>query len=175
MLNNILKQCPLSLPELSSASSPGQPTRIEKNTEQTRANQDLSQISKKNNKKSSKALKNSNTQGNGTTQLTIIETWKKAGAISSDVATESSTGVCSKISQTEATACPTTNSNESVDTDIEISETAKLLEAQRYRFRPLLVDCFTILSYPKVNYLFPFNDLNICSIFFDYCVKYMAK
>ncbi|XP_076958495.1 uncharacterized protein LOC143634236 isoform X2 [Bidens hawaiensis] len=149
LLNNILKQCPLSLPELSSASSPGQPTRIEKNTEQIRTNRDLSQISKKNNKKSSKALKNSKTQGNGTTQLTIIETLKKAGAISSDVATESSTGVSSRISQTEATACPTTNFNESVDTDIEISETTKLLEAQRYRFRPLLVDCFTILSYSK--------------------------
>ncbi|KAI3775779.1 hypothetical protein L1987_45532 [Smallanthus sonchifolius] len=149
LLNNILKDCPLSLPEVSSASSPGQPTRIEKNTEKMRTNKDSSQISKKTNKKSSKALKNSCTQGNSTTQLTIIETWKKAGAISSDIANESSTGMPSKISQSEAATCSTTNSNESVDADIEISETAKLLEAQRYRFRPLLVDCFSILSYSK--------------------------
>ncbi|KAK9073621.1 hypothetical protein SSX86_007945 [Deinandra increscens subsp. villosa] len=144
LLNNMLKECPLSLPELSSASSPGQPTCIEKNTEQTRTNQDSSLISKKNTKKYSKALKNSGTQGNGTTQLTIIETWKKAGAISSDVANESSTGMPSKSTPSEQATCSTTNSN-----DIEISETAKLLEAQRYRFRPLLVDCFSILSYSK--------------------------
>ncbi|KAF5798258.1 putative fanconi anaemia protein FANCD2 [Helianthus annuus] len=173
LLNNILKECPLSLPELSSASSPGQPTRIEKNTEQMRANQDSSQINRKNNKKSTKPSKNSGTQGNNTTQLTIIETWKKAGAISSDVANESSTGPSSKVSQPEAATCSTTNSNGSIDTDIEISEIAKLLEAQRYRFRPLLVDCFSILSYSKDNdsccadptcelpvYLYLLRDLN---------------
>ncbi|GJS62534.1 fanconi anemia group D2 protein [Tanacetum coccineum] len=149
LLNHFLKECPISFPELSSASSPGQPTRIEKNTEQMRMNRDSFHGCKRKDKKSSKALKNSGTQGNNTTQLTLIETWKKAGAISSDASNENCTGMPSKSSPSQTAACSTSNSSESVDTDIIISEALKLLEAQRYKFRPLLVDCFSILSYSK--------------------------
>ncbi|KAI3747499.1 hypothetical protein L6452_09958 [Arctium lappa] len=156
LLNNILKECPLVLPELylhaelSSASFPGQPTRIGGNMEQNRMKLDSSQSSKRKDKKSSKALKTSDTQGNSTTQLTLIETWKKVGAIQSkDVSNENFTGMPSKSSPSEAVVCSTSNSNESVDTDIEISEAVKLLEAQRYKFRPLSVDCFSILSYSE--------------------------
>ncbi|XP_024986799.1 Fanconi anemia group D2 protein homolog [Cynara cardunculus var. scolymus] len=155
LLNNFLKECPLVLPELylhaelSSASFPGQPTRIGGNMEQNRMKQGSSQSRKRKDKKSSKALKTSDTQGNSTTQLTIFETWKKAGAIQSKDVNENSTGMPSKNSPTEAVVCSTSNSNESVDTDIEISEAVKLLEAQRYKFRPLSVSCFSILSYSE--------------------------
>ncbi|PWA40771.1 hypothetical protein CTI12_AA542930 [Artemisia annua] len=149
LLNHFLKECPISFPELSSASSPGQPTRIEKNSEQMRMNRDSFHGSKRKDKKSSKTLKNSGTQGNNTTQLTLIETWKKAGAISTDASNENSTGMPSKSSPSQPAACSTSNSSESLDTDIIISEAVKLLEAQRYKFRPLLVDCFSILSYSK--------------------------
>ncbi|KAL8240331.1 hypothetical protein R6Q59_013686 [Mikania micrantha] len=156
LLNSILKQCPLFFPELSSASLPCQPACIEKNTEQTRTNQCSSQISKKKIKMSSKALKNIGTQANSTTQLTLTETWKKAGAISSEAANESSTSMHSKSNPSEQATRSTTNFNESIEANIEISETAKLLEAQRYRFRPLLIDCFSILSYSKMK------DLDSC-------------
>ena len=131
-------------------------------------NRDSFHGSKRKDKKSSKTLKNSGTQGNNTTQLTLIETWKKAGAISTDASNENSTGVPSKSSPSQTSACSTSNSSESVDTDIIISEAVKLLEAQRYKFRPLLVDCFSILSYSKVNHLFPFSDLSICSVYIDH-------
>ncbi|KAJ9541107.1 hypothetical protein OSB04_027613 [Centaurea solstitialis] len=156
LLNNLLKECPLVLPELylhaelSSASFPGHPTRIGGNMEQNRIKQDSFQSRKRKDKKSSNALKASETQGNTTTQLTIIETWKKAGAIpSKDDTNENSTGMPSKSSPSDAVVCSTSNSSESIDTDIEISEAVKLLEAQRYKFRPLSVDCFSILSYSE--------------------------
>nr|XP_043634388.1 Fanconi anemia group D2 protein homolog [Erigeron canadensis] len=149
LLNHALKECPMSLPELSSTSSPGHPTRVEKNSEQIRTNQESPQNSKRKDKKSSKSLKNSGIQGNNTTQLTIVETWKKAGTISQEAANEHSTAMASKSGPSESATCFTSNSSESVDTCIEISEPPKLLEAQRYKFRPLSVDCFSILSYSK--------------------------
>ncbi|XP_023735564.1 uncharacterized protein LOC111883471 [Lactuca sativa] len=143
LLNHLLQECPLSLPELYHHI---EPTRSEKNT----TNKDSLQGNNRKDKKSSKGLKNSVTQRSSATQLTLTETWKKSGVINSnDVLNEKSTGVPSRSSPSESATCSTSNLNESVDTDIEISEAVKLLEAQRYKFRPLLIDCFSILSYSK--------------------------
>lgn len=153
-MNHLLHECPLSLPELYHHI---EPTRSEKNT----TNKDSLQGNNRKDKKSSKGLKNSVTQRSSATQLTLTETWKKSGVINSnDVLNEKSTGVPSRSSPSESATCSTSNLNESVDTDIEISEAVKLLEAQRYKFRPLLLDCFSILSYSKVKYQSIFSDRN---------------
>ncbi|KAL4577980.1 hypothetical protein LXL04_014095 [Taraxacum kok-saghyz] len=145
LLNHLLKECPLSLPELYLHVDP---TRSEKPT----TNQDSSQVNKKkDNKKSSKPLKSQLTQKSTATQLTIMETWKRSGVINcNDTVNDNSTSTPSRSSPSESATCSTSNNlNELIDTDIEISESVHLLEAQRYKFRPLSVDCFSILSYTK--------------------------
>ncbi|KAK2983061.1 hypothetical protein RJ640_006448, partial [Escallonia rubra] len=153
LLNHSLKKCALSLPELyplveeASSSFTSQPYNVigvEKKALHTKANEDSPLNSKMKKRKTSKTSKDSDINGKSR-QPTILDVLRKAGALASpDVQNEDSPGMSSKVSTPES-AGKCTNEPE----NIEISATAKVLEAQRYKFRPLLVDCFAFLAFSK--------------------------
>lgn len=77
-----------------------------------------------------------------------MDVLRKAGAIpSQDIPNEDSSGMSFKGTTSESSV----HANSSEPEYIEVSMAAKSLEVQRYKFRPLLVDCFSILSFSQVR------------------------
>lgn len=154
LLNNSLKKYPVPLPQLylhdlpSSSPFLGQSSYkalTGKTTEHMSANESSSQNRKRKNQNTSKASTNTYTNGKSR-QPTIMDVLKKAGAIpSQDVPNDDSSGMSFKGTTSESSV----HANSSEPEFIEVSMAAKSLEVQRYKFRPLLVDCFSILSFSQ--------------------------
>ncbi|KAK9285230.1 hypothetical protein L1049_024418 [Liquidambar formosana] len=153
LLNSYLKQCPLSLPELHlHVEHPGPALlnhlthvgNVEKKNEHKKTHESSSPNNKRKHKKASM---NSDADGK-LKQPTILDVLRKAGAVTSQEASnEDSSGQLSKGRTSESTGHHARDSNEPVT--VEVSAVAKALEAQRFKFRPLLVDCFSILTFSK--------------------------
>ncbi|KAL8061718.1 hypothetical protein ABFX02_02G103500 [Erythranthe guttata] len=150
LLDNCLKQQPVLLPELcphwelSPVIEFDHAGDLEKMNQLHKGSEGISQNKKRNRAKSSSPLANSNIEEK-LRQPTIVDTWKKAGAIpSQETLKEDVLVTSSKNKQSESDENQADNSN--VPLNIEISAPVKYLEAQRYKFRPLSVDCLTILT-----------------------------
>ncbi|XP_047315356.1 Fanconi anemia group D2 protein homolog [Impatiens glandulifera] len=155
LLNNCLKLHPMSLPELSphmensAASCLTQPSflDLEKRTEHMK-NDEVSSTMKK--KKSKKVSKETTTDANmKVRQMTVVELLRKANKLTSQAEnTRDSSG--SAIDR--PTDPPANQNNDSSKTvTVDISAVANLVEAQRYKFRPLDVGCFSILGFSMVQ------------------------
>lgn len=154
LLNESLKQCPQSLPDLYPHLEPltlsqlNQMGELERKSELTQENRSISQNGKRNSRKMSKPSERLTTDGN-LKQPTIIQMLKKAGAVTSQgLGNEDSPGMVSKCSTGEDTEKRAHESD--VVPSIEVSESVKMVEAQKHKFRPLLVHCFSILAFTKV-------------------------
>ncbi|KAL3537801.1 hypothetical protein ACH5RR_001167, partial [Cinchona calisaya] len=153
LLNESLKQYPQSLPELythldtPSSSQSNQRGDLEKKSDRTQENGSISQNSKSNSGKTSKALENPTVDGK-LKQPTIIEMLKKAGAVTSqEIENEDSSDMVSKGSNGDDTE-KCSSEHDMVPT-VEISEAVTMVEAQKHKFRPLLFHCFSILAFAK--------------------------
>lgn len=156
-MNKSLKQYPLSLPELyphvdplspSPSNGPSHMEHTGKKRENLKSNEDSSQNRKKENRKNSKK---SNSDDSGKyKQPTIVDVLRKAGALpSQEVPNEDLSCPSSKCSISMTAAHNSSKSSE--PENVEVSEVAKVLEGQRYKFRPLSVECFSILAFAKVH------------------------
>lgn len=85
-------------------------------------------------------------------QPTIMDALRKAGAIPSQEPSMGPSGMCSKGSASEPSRNQQCNINMSANVDV--STAVDHVEAQRHKFRPLLLDCFTILTFQKVVLVF---------------------
>nr|XP_011467650.1 PREDICTED: Fanconi anemia group D2 protein [Fragaria vesca subsp. vesca] len=162
LLNNCIERYPLPLPELhpnadinrsSLLNKPHHMGHIEKKHEQKKTQEDVSPSSTKRNNKTSKASTASDTMGR-LRQTTLYDVLGKAGVITGqEVPNEDSSGLSMK-----GRSCESSQKNpcDSEATIIEMSAVAKALEAQRSKFRPLLVQCYSVLALSK-------SEVSCCS------------
>ncbi|THG11025.1 hypothetical protein TEA_023356 [Camellia sinensis var. sinensis] len=158
LLNNCLKQYSLFLPDLyphmeyPASSLSNQPSYIgnsEKKSERMKANESSSPNKKGKNGRTSKASTSSDVNGKFR-QPTIVDSLRKAcGTTSQEVPNEDSSCLHSRDSIAEPASPHASDSSEVVN--VEVSAASEVLEAQRYKFRPLLVDCFSILAFSKMQ------------------------
>ncbi|XP_057476207.1 uncharacterized protein LOC130764144 isoform X1 [Actinidia eriantha] len=163
LLNNYLKQHSISLPDLyphmdnSASSLLNQPNYAgdSEKSEYMKTNDSSFPKKKRENGRTSKASTSSDVNGKFR-QPTIVDALRKAGAITSqEVSNEDSSGMSLKDSTAEPEAHNDSDASENVN--VEISAAAKVLEAQRYKCRPLLVDCFSILTFSEMQ-----NQISCC-------------
>ncbi|XP_019161655.1 PREDICTED: Fanconi anemia group D2 protein homolog isoform X2 [Ipomoea nil] len=152
MLNNCLRQYPLSLPELCPLEPPSQ-NLLNQTREHERSNEltkrDISSSeSTRKKKKKNPALSASSKEEGKLRQQTITDVLRKAGVMPSpEVLTEDLSGMCSKGSIPESSGNHQNNLISPLN--VEISSAAKFLEPQRHKFRPLLLECFPIFALSK--------------------------
>lgn len=116
-------------------------------------------VSSNNKKKLKKELTNSDLSDK-CRQPTIMEVLRNAGAIrtvTSQEASNESPGLSSKSRESASADYHSSETNEEVT--VEISAILKILEAQRFKFRPLLVDCFSILTFSKVPIFYTISKI----------------
>ncbi|GAY32454.1 hypothetical protein CUMW_002470 [Citrus unshiu] len=156
LLNYAIKCCPQSLPDVhlhvekcgsSLLSKPNNMGHMEKKNEHIKTYDSASQDKKRRHKKISKASTISDTNCK-LRQPTILDVLRKSGNLTSQgVLTEdalSTVSNSSKFGYVDETSC---GSNEPVI--VEVSALAKVLETQRFKFRPLLFPCLSILTFSK--------------------------
>lgn len=153
-MNASLKKYPVTLPELyphgqpASSHFPGRPISkilAGKSTEHNSADENTSQNNKRKYRKSSKLATSSDTNSKSR-QPTIMDVLKKAGVLP-NASNEDSSG--SPVTGTTSESSEQVNTYESEY--IEVSASTKCLEVYRCKFRPLLVECFSMLSFSKVH------------------------
>lgn len=83
-------------------------------------------------------------------QPTLVDVWRKAGTIQSQETLDEDASLASlKTKQSASEESQAEKSNEPLN--IEISSPLKFLDAQKHKFRPLPVDCLSILACPEVR------------------------
>nr|XP_023876814.1 Fanconi anemia group D2 protein homolog isoform X3 [Quercus suber] len=151
LLNNSIEGCSISLPELHfyvdhfGSPLPNQHMgHIEKSKHQK--TQDSNMQKNRRHKKISKA---SGSDADGKLrQPTILDAFKKVGVVTSQEVPNKE----SLASNSQGRASNSANQNlcDSSEPDIiEVAAVAKALEVQRFKFRPLLVQCFSILAFSE--------------------------
>ncbi|XP_010532525.1 PREDICTED: Fanconi anemia group D2 protein homolog isoform X2 [Tarenaya hassleriana] len=155
LLSSLIKLSPQSLPELHlylehsgslAIPQPKQAEHLGKKPEKRKLHDDASQSTGK--KKNGKGPKHSDTNDK-LRQPTILDMWKKAGAVTSQTEPDESCCVESSNGKTLGSVdehC----SNPKESLVVEIPQVSQALEAQRLKFRPLLPQCLSILKLPKV-------------------------
>ncbi|XP_034701631.1 Fanconi anemia group D2 protein homolog [Vitis riparia] len=150
LLNNSLKQYPLSLPELHlhvehSGFHPNLVGHVEKKNEHKKTYESFSSNNKRKDRKTSKASKDSGIDGK-LRQPTILDVLKKAGVTTSQgTPNDDSSALSPKCRTSESADQHTYDTNKHIL--LEVSAVFKVLETQRSKFRPLLVDCFSIFTF----------------------------
>ncbi|KAJ9686029.1 hypothetical protein PVL29_015082 [Vitis rotundifolia] len=150
LLNNSLKQYPLSLPELHlhvehPGFHPNLVGHVEKKNEHKKTYESFSSNNKRKDRKTSKASKDSGIDGK-LRQPTILDVLKKAGVTTSQgTPNDDSSALSPKCRTSESADQHTYDTNKHII--LEVSAVFKVLEAQRSKFRPLLVDCFSIFTF----------------------------
>jgi Fanconi anemia group D2 protein len=153
LLSNLITLSPQSLPEL----HPYSESHVEhprKKNEKRKLDDDASQrkVSMKNNLKKSKH----SDVNEKLRQPTIMDAFKKAGAVMSHSQTQLR-GTPSLPSMDGSTAAGSMDENCSDNESliVKIPQVSSALEAQRFKFRPLLPQCLSILNFPKVGQFKP--------------------
>ncbi|KAL8545696.1 hypothetical protein ACS0TY_005722 [Phlomoides rotata] len=155
LLDNCLKQHPLHLPELrphwklSPVIGFDSVGDLEKMNQPLKGSELISRNQKKNKGKSSSPSGGSNSEER-LRQPTLSDIWRKAGAtpIQEDL-NEDVSVLSSKTRQSASQENQADKSN--IPQNIEVSAPVKSLDAQKYNFRPLSMDCFSILVCPENN------------------------
>lgn len=153
MLNEVLKRYPLQLPRLCSHIEPilssqyNQIGDLKKRSELTQRNTSSSLKNKGNGRKALKSSENLDSGGK-LKQPTIIDMFSKASATTSqEILNENSSCMASKECRSEATEKEAAESDRLLT--IDVSAVMNVVEAQRYKFRPLHSNCFAILAFTK--------------------------
>ena len=154
-MNNSIEGCSISLPELHFyVDHFGSPLPNQLNHMGHMEKYKYKKIQDSNSPKTSRRLKRtlkaSSSDDNGKLrQPTILEVLKKVGGVTSQEVPnkESSTPT------SQGGASNSANQNLCASSEpviIEVSAVSKALEVQRFKFRPLLVQCFSILAFSEV-------------------------
>ncbi|KAH6772470.1 fanconi anemia group D2 protein [Perilla frutescens var. frutescens] len=150
LLDNCLKQHPVLLPELcphwelSPVVEFDSVGDMEKISQHLKGGEVISRNQKKRRGKSSTPSASSNIEEKFK-QPTLVDIWRKAGTIPSQEALDEDASVVSlKTKQPASEESQAEKSN--IPLNIEISAPLKCLDAQKHKFRPLPVDCLSILA-----------------------------
>lgn len=173
LLNNCIKCHPLSLPELhldvehSGTSLLNQANNMMHAEKKNEHKKKLDNISS--NKRKHKKMSTADTSSDKNRKLqqpTILDVLMKAGT---------SQEVLKEDSLSQSLRGQTSNSqdqdshNFTEPTVLDVSAATKALEAQRFKFRPLLIQCFSLLTFSQVSV-----RGNICSKFLSFFPLYFA-
>ncbi|GAV74416.1 hypothetical protein CFOL_v3_17896 [Cephalotus follicularis] len=158
LLNHLTMRYTASLPELhfhveqcgsSPLNQPKHRSHVEKNDEHEKTQGSISSTHKRKQKRVSNESNSSHTDGK-LRQPTILDVLRKAGAgTSPEVPAEDSFGSSSMARTSELVDQNSCDSNEPVL--VEVSALSKALQTQRFKFRPLRLQCFSILTYSKMQ------------------------
>ncbi|GMI98522.1 Fanconi Anemia D2 [Hibiscus trionum] len=151
LLNHSIRMCPVALPQLHlqmehcGSARINQPTHVG-NKEKKSEPKMTPECTSPNKRKNKKISKTSTTGTDGKLrQQTLLDVLRKAGAVTSQEVPDE---VSSKDMTTSALVDHHSHVfNESVL--IEVSPVSQALESQKFRFRPLLSECFSILTFSK--------------------------
>ncbi|XP_022759064.1 Fanconi anemia group D2 protein homolog isoform X2 [Durio zibethinus] len=152
LLNHSIRMCPVALPQLhlqmehcgsTLINQPSHMGTIEKKNEPKMTHECTYP-----NKRKHKKISNTSTTGTDgkLCQPTLLDVLRKAGAVTSQE-------IPNEVSSKERTSVSVDHhshvSNESVL--IEVSPVSQAMESQKFRFRPLLLECFSILIFSKMQ------------------------
>ncbi|TXG57764.1 hypothetical protein EZV62_015593 [Acer yangbiense] len=156
LLNFSIKCCPQSLPELhfhvgqcgsSFLNRPNNMGNVEKKNEHKTKHDSASPDYKKKHKRKSKTSTSSDTNDK-LRQPTILEVLRKASNLTTqEVQYEDSSSTFLKGRTSESADQSSCDSNGPVS--VEVSAVDKALETQRFKFRPLLFQCLSLLTFSK--------------------------
>ncbi|KAK4833935.1 hypothetical protein QYF36_013666 [Acer negundo] len=156
LLNFSIKCCPQSLPELhfhvgqcgsSFLNRPNNMGNVEKKNEHKTKHDGASPDYKKKHKRKSKTSTSSDTNDK-LRQATILEVLRKASNLTTqEVQNEDSSSTFLKGRTSESADQSSCDSNGPVS--VEVSAVDKALETQRFKFRPLLFQCLSLLTFSK--------------------------
>ncbi|KAJ6912410.1 Fanconi anemia group D2 protein [Populus alba x Populus x berolinensis] len=146
LLNNCIKCHPLSLPELHLQVDNSGTLLLNKANNRVHFEKN-GEHKKTQDNKHKKTSKESSSDPNGKLrQPTILDVLRKTGAVTSqDVSNEESTSQSSKGQTFIPADQDSCNSTGLIS--LEVSAVAKALEAQRFKFRPLHVQCYSLLMF----------------------------
>lgn len=153
LLSNLITLSPVSLPELHPYSATSQHTHVEhpeRKNEKRKLQDDPSQ--RKGNLKKSK----NSTVDEKLRQPTILDAFKKAGVVTSQTQQHENASLSSLEGKTASGSMHETCSDDEF-LSVKIPQLSPALEVQRFKFRPLLPQCLTILKFPKVSLVKPFD------------------
>ncbi|KAJ8573017.1 hypothetical protein K7X08_009528 [Anisodus acutangulus] len=164
LLNSSLKQCSYSLPELRPHLESLSLNQLDHNRDQEMKNENgngnvgPSQKKRKEKKNSQSSLTDGKLR-----QPTIMDVLRKAGSVPSQEPSTGPSGMCSKGSAPESSGNQPRNFN--MPANVDVSTAVEHVEAQRHKFRPLLLDCFAILAFQKTQdscCVDPASELPLC-------------
>lgn len=154
-MDNFLKQHPILLPdlcpqwELSPIVEFDSVGDLEKISQHLKGGENISQNQKKHRGKSLTPSASSSVEEK-LKQPTLVDVWRKAGTIpSQETPNEDASAENLKTKQSASEESQAENSN--MPLNIDISAPLKCLDAQKHKFRPLPVDCLSILACPEVR------------------------
>jgi Fanconi anemia group D2 protein len=150
LLNNCIKCHPLSLPELHLQVDNSGTLLLNKANNRVQFEK-TGEHKKTQDNKHKKTSKESSSDPKGKLrQPTILDVLRKKGAVTSqDVSNEESTSQSSKGQTFIPADQDSCNSTGLIS--LEVSAVAKALEAQRFKFRPLHVQCYSLLMFSNVS------------------------
>lgn len=130
---------------------------VEKKNEHKKTYESFSSNNKRKDRKTSKASKDSGIDGK-LRQPTILDVLKKAGVTTSQgTPNDDSSALSPKCRTSESADQHTYDTNKHII--LEVSAVFKVLETQRSKFRPLLVDCFSIFTFSTVFAFTPYANV----------------
>ncbi|KAK8517816.1 hypothetical protein V6N12_016656 [Hibiscus sabdariffa] len=151
LLNHSIRMCPVALPQLHlqmehcGSALINQPTHVG-NKEKKSEPKITPECTSPNKKKNKKISKTSTTGTDGKLrQQILLDVLRKAGAVTSQE-------VPDEVSAKDMTTSASVDHHSHVFNEsvlIEVSPVSQALESQKFRFRPLLSECFSILTFSK--------------------------
>lgn len=153
-MSNLITLSPQSLPELHPYSATSEHTEHPERKNEKRKLQDDASQRKGNMKNKLKKSKQSNVDEH-LRQPTILDAFKKAGVVTSQTQLHENPSPSSLEGRTASGSMHETCSDDE-SLSVKIPQVSPSLAAQRFKFRPLLPQCLSILKFPKVSLVKPF-------------------
>lgn len=148
-MSNLITLSPQSLPELHPYSATSEQTEHPERKNEKRKLQDDASQRKGNMKNKLKKPKQSNVDEH-LRQPTILDAFKKAGVVTSQTQLHENPSPSSLDCRTASGSTHETCSGDE-SLSVKIPQVSPALAAQRFKFRPLLPQCLSILKFPKVQ------------------------
>ncbi|WZZ79045.1 hypothetical protein YC2023_099617 [Brassica napus] len=150
LLNNLITLSPQSLPELHPYSATSQHTEHPERKNEKRKLQDDDASQRKGNMKNKFKKSKQPSVDEHLRQPTILDAFKKAGVVTSQTQLHENPSPSSLDGRIASGSMHETCSGDE-SLSVKIPQLSPALAAQRFKFRPLLPQCLSILKFPKVQ------------------------
>lgn len=155
-MSNLITLSPQSLPELHPYSATSQHTEHPERKNEKRKLQDDDASQRKGNMKNKFKKSKQPSVDEHLRQPTILDAFKKAGVVTSQTQLHENPSPSSLDGRIASGSMHETCSGDE-SLSVKIPQLSPALAAQRFKFRPLLPQCLSILKFPKVSLVKPFN------------------